>query len=196
MVIHDETVMRTTGARGKVAELDAQQMSRLDARRDTPPCRTAQPIPTIEEVLDACPTLRHFQLEAKSPPAGLLIPTAQCVLQLFESRRLHARATLTSFDTALLAELRQRDARIPLGVITDRARPDALAIARKLGATLLVLHWKLATTKRIAAAHAAGIQVSAWTVNEEAIVEKLRNAGIDSVVTDFPSRMVPLAASR
>jgi glycerophosphoryl diester phosphodiesterase len=115
--------------------------------------------------------------------------------KLFGERALHARATVTSFDPELLRAVRAVDASIPLALVTDRATPDPVAFARELGAALVVVHYKLATPTRIRAAHAAGLEVSAWTVNEREIVLRLRDAGIDSVITDYPSRFAALGAA-
>ena len=71
-------------------------------------------------------------------------------------------------------------------------RTEPLKTALALGARLLVLNWKLCTATRVQAAQAAGLQVSAWTVNDDAEARRLHALGIDSIVTDFPTRMVAL----
>ena len=66
MVIHDPTLKRTTGLRGKVAQHTAAELTRMDARLGLPGWPTPCPIPTLEQLLQACPQIEHYQLEVKS----------------------------------------------------------------------------------------------------------------------------------
>ncbi|MBP8925575.1 MAG: glycerophosphodiester phosphodiesterase [Pseudomonadales bacterium] len=195
VVIHDDTVNRTTNGRGAVAQLSAQALARLDARRGAPACPTPQPVPTIARVLEEFPQIVHFQLEAKPVSATQRVFMAERLALLFAEFQLHQRATVTSFDADLLRELGASAARIPRGLISDRTRPDPLKLALELKVELLVLNWKLCTAARIASAHASGIRVSAWTVNDEKVAQRLHAHGIDSIVTDYPTRMMALSLS-
>jgi glycerophosphoryl diester phosphodiesterase len=193
VVIHDETVNRTTDGRGLVAHKSVAELARLDARRGGPDWPDPQPVPTIVRVLEEFPGLEHLQLEAKPVDAPGRALMADRLAALFRDFDLFARATVTSFDRELLRAVRAADARIPLGLVTDRTRPEPLKTALALGARLLVLHWKLCTAKRVQSAQAAGLEVSAWTVNDDAEARRLHALGIDSIVTDFPTRMIALA---
>ena len=192
VVIHDETLERTTDGHGPVSALGSAELARLDARRGGPGWPRPVGVPTIDAVLDACPELEHVQLECKPADAAQRTQVASRLSRLFRSRALHARATVTSFDPELLRAVRAADASIPLALVTDRAQPDPVKFALELGAHLLVVHYKLGGATRIRAAHAAGLEVSAWTVNEREIALRLRDAGIDSIITDYPSRFVAL----
>ncbi len=195
VVIHDDTVNRTTNGRGTVAHLTVQELARLDARRGAPDCATPQPVPTIVRVLEEFPQMLHFQLEAKPVSATQRALMAERLAQLFAEFQLYQRATVTSFDVHLLRELGASDARVPRGLVSDRTRPDPLKLALELEVELLVLNWKLCTAERIAAAHASGIRVSAWTVNDEKVARRLHSHGIDSIVTDYPTHMMALSLS-
>jgi glycerophosphoryl diester phosphodiesterase len=192
VVIHDETVNRTTDGRGLVAHKSAAELAGLDARRGGADWPDPQPVPTIARVLEEFPELAHLQLEAKPVDAGNRALMAARLAALYRDFALYERATVTSFDTGLLRAVGAADPRIPLGLVTDRTRPDPLKTARALGVRLLVLHWKLCTARRVDAAHEAGLDVSAWTVNEDAELRRLYALGVDSAVTDHPTRMVAL----
>ena len=192
VVIHDETVNRTTDGRGLVAHKSVAELARLDARRAGPDWPDPQSVPGIARVLEEFPELEHLQLEAKPVDAASRGLMAGRLAALFRDFDLHERATVTSFDLELLRAVRAADARIALGLVTDRTRPEPLKTALALGASLLVLHWKLCTPRRVQEAKAAGLRVSAWTVNDEAVARRLHTLGIDSIVTDFPTRMIAL----
>lgn len=190
VVIHDDTLERTTNGRGKVARHDSATLRALDARKGGPGWHEAQGVPRIEEVLDAFPAMRHYQLECKPAGPAERRKVAACLAELFARRQLHARATVTSFDPLLLAEVAKVARDIPLGFVADRVRPDPLKTALELGAWMVALDARLCTEKRIAAAHAAGLHVSAWTVNKTDVARTLRNRGLDSLITDIPTTMV------
>lgn len=195
VVIHDESVARTTGARGLVEHLSAAELARLDARRAGPDCADPQPVPTIARVLEEFPGLQHLQLEAKPVGAAQRALMAERLAALFRDFDLGERAVVTSFDRELLAALHALEPGIPLGLVSDRSRPDPLPVAMALGARLVVLHWKLCSEQRVRAAHALGLQVSAWTVNDDVRVRRLHQLGLDSLVTDYPTRVAALARS-
>ena len=81
MVIHDPTLKRTTGQRGKVVEHDAGELLRYDARQGGPgwpqPCR----IPKLAELFEKCP-FEHWQLEVKSASRDRAARTVLAIQEL------------------------------------------------------------------------------------------------------------------
>lgn len=195
VVMHDETVNRTTGARGLVSHLSVAELAALDARHNTPPWPDPQPVPTIMQVLEGFPQFLHLQLEVKPVDTNERSLMAERLLALFDAFELRSRATVTSFDHEFLATLRKLGPHIPLGLVADRARPEPLQIAVRLGAHMLVLHRKLCLRRRVTAAQRAGLHVSAWTVNDDATALQLQRLGVDSIITDHPSRIAALLRS-
>jgi glycerophosphoryl diester phosphodiesterase len=53
---------------------------------------------------------------------------------------------------------------------------------------------ELVTEESLAAAHGQGLEMHVWTVNEEAEMERLLRLGVDGVMSDFPARLVAVAA--
>ena len=190
VVIHDTTLERTTNGRGKVARHDSGALWALDARRGGPGWPEPQGVPTLEQVLDAFPAMRHYQLECKPTGAAERRKVALRLASIYAERKLHDRATVTSFDPLLLAEVGRVARDIPLGLVADRVRPDPVRAAVELGAWMVALDARLCTEKRIGAAHAAGLHVSAWTVNKTDVATTLRDRGLDSLITDVPTMMV------
>lgn len=192
VVIHDPTLNRTTNGRGRVRSTAAAALQALDARRGGPGWPQAQGVPTLEQVLDACPEILHYQLECKSPRVRDRRQMAERLAALYAARDLYSRATVTSFDVEILRVIRRVEPRIPLGLAAEHARPDPVKLGLALGVHMLALGWKLCTAARIRAAHAAGLQVSAWTVNDRERARELAARGLDSLITDLPSALADL----
>jgi len=68
---------------------------------------------------------------------------------------------------------------------------DWLAPVRRLGCVAAVLHHALVTPDRVAAAHAEGCRLLAYTVNDPATVCRLIAAGVDGIITDAVDRFAP-----
>ncbi len=192
VVIHDPTLGRTTNGRGRVRATDAATLKALDARRGGPGWPEMQGVPTLAEVVDTCPEIVHYQLECKSPRVRDRRLMAERLAEFYSARELYPRATVTSFDTEILRVIRRVDARLPLGLAAEHARPDPVKLGLSLGVHMLALSWKLCTEARIRAAHDAGLAVSAWTVNDRDRAKELAARGLDSLITDLPSALADL----
>ncbi len=123
------------------------------------------------------------------------------MLALLRARGLLARTTIQAFQVETIRRLRELEpkARTMLlvargDVERDRARPaEAVRRARELGATDLGMNHRLIDADVVAAARAAGIRISAWTVNEGADIRRMVDLGVDVVMSDRPDRAKRLA---
>lgn len=190
VVIHDEKVDRTTGEDGAVAGFPASQLAAMDARSNTPGWPLPAGIPTLEEVLLACGDVDHWQLEIKADkPARIRILMGK-IAELLERLKMADRATLTSLDRNVLKIARQEVAQLARGYVAETNDPAPVAAAEKLACSLLVSNWRITGDDLVRDAHAAGLAVSVWTVNDLMIAERLINLGVDSIITDFPTAVL------
>ncbi len=67
-------------------------------------------------------------------------------------------------------------------------------MARQHGCDLLALKWTLCTPERLEKARKQGLHVSVWTVNEPALMRRLADFGVDSLITDYPGLAVSTLA--
>ena len=201
VVFHDETLDRTTDGTGLVRSLPLAALQRLDAGHrfrapdGTYPFRgRGLRVPTLEEVLAAFPHVPlNIEVKQADPP---IEPAVATVLDRFAARertllaaedgtimaRIRAAApdVLTSFSAPEVAEwvYRLRDGRL-----ADYRPPGiALQVPPAFGDVALV------TADSVAAAHRLGLEVHAWTINEEREMEALLDLGVDGIMTDFPAR--------
>jgi len=190
-VIHDDSIDRTTDSSGKVAGMTAKALGRLEAFGDFPNGgnKEGRGIPVLAQVLAEWPELQSIQLEIKSPRAEDLNLIADQLNLLIRRYNLLSKAIVTSSDTRLLQTMQTRYSDIKRGYIAERFRRNPLSLARQFNCAYLVINWHRCNRRLVNKAHAYGFNVSAWTVNSAAIARKLKRQGVDSIITDVPSRL-------
>lgn len=189
MVIHDPTLKRTTGRRGKVEQHDADELVNYDAREGGPGWKTPCPIPRLSELFEKC-DFEHWQLEVKSASRVRAARTVMAIKELAEQHRLLDRITVTSSSREVLRALNRLAPEISRGLVAEYTWLDPLKVARQYGCSLLALKWTLCTPERLEKARKQGLHVSVWTVNEPALMRRLADFGVDSLITDYPSLAV------
>lgn len=189
MVIHDPTLRRTTGLRGKVAEHDAADLVRRDARKGGPGWIYPCPIPRLEELFEKC-RFEHWQLEVKSASKNRAARIVQAIAALAQQYGLEEHITITSSSRTVLAAARELTPHLQRGLVAEYAWLDPLKVAAHYDCHLLALNWTLCTPERLIKAQKQGLHVSVWTVNEPALMRRLADFGADSIITDFPGLAV------
>ncbi|MCD1609145.1 glycerophosphodiester phosphodiesterase [Stutzerimonas kunmingensis] len=189
MVIHDPTLKRTTGRRGKVVQHDADELVNYDAREGGPGWKTPCPIPRLSELFEKC-DFEHWQLEVKSASRVRAARTVMAIKELAERYRLLDRITVTSSSREVLRALNWLAPEISRGLVAEYNWLDPLKVARQYGCSLLALKWTLCTPERLEKARKQGLHVSVWTVNEPALMRRLADFGVDSLITDYPGLAV------
>jgi len=189
MVIHDPTLKRTTGRRGKVLQHDADELVNCDAREGGPGWKTPSPIPRLSELFEKC-DFEHWQLEVKSASRVRAARTVMAIKELAEQHRLLDRITVTSSSREVLRALNRLAPEISRGLVAEYNWLDPLKVARQYGCSLLALKWTLCTPERLEKARKQGLHVSVWTVNEPALMRRLADFGVDSLITDYPGLAV------
>ena len=194
IIIHDPTLKRTTGRKGKVAQHQAAELTQMDASRVMPGWTDACPIPSLEQLFSNFKQLKHYQLEVKSGSVRQSRIVLRAVEELVERYQLQDKVVITSSSRTLLKYAKASEFSLPTGLVEEYGLLDPIKAAKRYGCSYLILNWKLCTAQRVQQAQHAGLHVSVWTVNEEQRMQKLANMGVDSLITDHPSRAMQLFA--
>lgn len=182
VVIHDASLERTTGVAGVVEEIPLHVLRATDAG-------DGRPIPTLAEIWEASEGKLIVEVKAEwgSPVASRTVEA----LVPFLLARDCSGAVVSSFDVVALALLRTSPAGevVRTGVLTVPAFDAASNISAAVegGHAVCFLPDTCADAAAVAAAHAAGRSVVAWTVNDAGRLLALRNNGGDGVITDDPA---------
>jgi glycerophosphoryl diester phosphodiesterase len=204
VVIHDDTLDRTTNGRGPVGRQTLAEIKALDAgypERFGPKFLNER-VPSLAEVLAAFgqQALINIELKHDRSPGRVL---AARVVALVHDYGLSRRVILSSFQFSNLRRVRALDATLPIGLLYVSALGGA-RLVRWLTAGLRPEahhpgHYTL-RTDAVEWFHGHGLRVNAWTVNDEPELRRLMAAGVDGLITDHPGRAVSiraeLAASR
>nr|WP_304665673.1 glycerophosphodiester phosphodiesterase [Pseudomonas tremae] len=185
MVIHDTTLKRTTDRRGKVNEHLAADLVNYDARKGGPGWVSPCPIPRLEELFEQC-DFDHWQLEVKSASRTRAANTVLAIREMVQRHALLDKVTITSSSREVLRAALELTPDISRGLVAEYAWLDPLKVAQNYGCEMLALNWTLCTPERLQKAQRQGLHMSVWTVNEPALMRRLADFGVDSLITDFP----------
>jgi glycerophosphoryl diester phosphodiesterase len=149
-------------------------------------------VPTLEEALDLFAELGlGFNMEIK-PAAGREIETAQAALTIARScwDPSAVLPLISSFSRISVAAAKEVQPGWPRGILFDHVAEDWREAAAKLDVLSVGANHKHLTPELVAAIHADGRRVTAYTVNETARAEALFSWGVDAVFTDRPGALL------
>ncbi len=200
VVIHDDSLDRTTSGQGLVSRRSLAELKALDAGFSAQFGQThaGECVPTLDEVLGAFgrQTLINIELKRDGSPNKAL---AARVVELVHAHGLAERVILSSFQSSNLRRVRALDPALPIGLLYARALGGA-RLLRWLSRELRPeAHHPGCTTlqpEAIDRFHAQGLRVNTWTVNEETDLRRFANAGVDGLITDYPDRAVAVRAAQ
>jgi glycerophosphoryl diester phosphodiesterase len=114
------------------------------------------------------------------------------VLSLVGAMDLHDDVLLSSFNHDYLETARRKDARIHLGVLTNRRLRDPLPLLRRLGA--LAYHPRMSALTRddVRMLSHEGFHTLVWVANDTETFQRLRRLQVSGIFTDFPQDLAPM----
>ncbi len=185
VLIHDETLERTTSGRGRVADTSDAELARLDAGSWHGAPFAGEPVPTFGDAAELCLALGLWANVEIKPSAGHEAETGRKVAQ--EARELWAGSPpplLTSFSLDALAAAREAAPELPRGLLFEAPPRDWLATCRRLGCVSLHCSRRHFSPPLLAEAQAADIPLLLYTVNDPDDAGELLRLGVAALFTD------------
>lgn len=105
VIIHDETVDRTTNGSGNVRELTLEELQLLDAGSWMSPSFAGIKIPTLEQFCQLMLDYPHVLLNVEIKPSEDALETADAAVAQLKLFGLYERCVFTSFDAAIISHL-------------------------------------------------------------------------------------------
>ena len=204
VVIHDATVDRTTNGTGAVSEMTLEELRRLDAGHNfSPDGGPTRPyrgrgvrVPTLGEVLREFPGVA-VNIEIKAGTPGI----EEKVLGVLREANALGRALVVSTPHDIVKRFRKVSgghvstgaSRWEIGVfyISSRFRLERLVRPAYDALQVPLRHRGLpvVTPRFVRAAHARGVRVDAWTINQADEMRRLLDLGVDVIMTDRPGML-------
>jgi len=193
ILMHDDTLDRTTNGTGPVAEKNYDILSRLDAGGWFGNEFTGEPVPALAAATALCrQTGLWANIEIKPCP-GRDKETGAAVAR--EVRLLWSGAdllpVLSSFSVEALEAAKAHAPDIPRGMLFDELPGDWLSVIRQLDCVSLHANYRTLDKDLVEEAHGAGIGVLAYTVNDSEDALDLTQCQVDALCTDALESITP-----
>ncbi|WP_309090961.1 glycerophosphodiester phosphodiesterase [Domibacillus sp.] len=190
VIIHDETVNRTTNGRGAIGRMTLDELAQLDAGSWFSPSCSGEKIPTLDEFFKwAAGNKLQINIELKTnkvPYHGI----EKQVLDLIDAYQMRERIIISSFNFDSIKRVIELDPYIAVAGLVWKIRRDALARAKELGLRALHTQSSYALSGYGREAVDSGMLLRLYTINHPKEWERIRSSGVPvaALITDFPER--------
>jgi glycerophosphoryl diester phosphodiesterase len=188
VVIHDQTVDRTTGSHGVVREMTLGQLKSLDAGSFFDSGFAHEQIPTLEEVFASIGARTLVNVEITNyTSVGDALPDRICDLVIQYGLQDHI--IFSSFHPFNLIRTRRRLPQVPVAILTQPGAAGRLMrgpLGRLAAPRFIHPYFSDVTGASLAQEHRRGRHVNAWTVDSPEEIRRLSRMGIDGIITDDP----------
>jgi glycerophosphoryl diester phosphodiesterase len=199
VVIHDDSVERTTNGAGKVRQLTMAQLHKLDAGGWFGPAFRGEAVPTLEQLLQSVRT-RAQRLYIELKQHAFRPSELDTVVDLVERFDFADRCVIMSFDWRLLDYIATRSAFIIIAYLADDETTFLRAIerARADGRALVDCNYQilLRNPELARRAHEAGVELAVYTVNERVAASQLVEQGVRRLTTNEVELLIRWAQGR
>ena len=188
VLMHDDTLDRTTDGRGAVRDTPWSALSKLDAGGRFGPEFAGEPVPTLTQALETCLELELAANVEIKPCLGRDADTALAVVETVRRVWPQDRPAplISSFSRAALSVARQAAPWAPRGLLVVSPPADWSDPIRRLDPATVHLDRRAITAGVVAELSARGLPILAYTVNEIDVAAKLFGLGVTAVFSDVP----------
>lgn len=188
VVIHDDSLDRTTNGSGLVADLSLSELKALDAGSWFDPRFAGERIPTLAEVLEMVRQRALVNIEIKKSafePSAPEDAIENQLLELVAGMNLENHVLISSFETRFLQRIARANPELALAAISLEPGDEKTVMElTQLGCYSWHGWYEIMTAEQVAMIHAAGCRVFSFTVNEPDLFARLSRMGVDGVFTD------------
>ncbi|PZF80646.1 glycerophosphodiester phosphodiesterase [Jiangella anatolica] len=190
IILHDNTLDRTTDGTGALPTVTSDYIEGLDAGSWFSTAFSGQPVPTLLDVLallkGRAPALL---LEVKGPETYAQL---ELIVGQLREQGLVEQTILQSFDVQVLRDVKAIEPSLRIALLRSSLDADPVATARDLGVVAYNPSWTALQTRTdvIADLHEAEIAVMPYTIDDPAQWAILRDLGVDGVITNKPGELV------
>jgi len=180
VVIHDETIDRTSDGSGYVRDMALDQLKQFDFGE-------GEKIPTLEEVLQLAEKHKiMLNIELKE------YKIAKKTVELIDKYGMSDKVIVSSFLHPELLDIKNYNPNIQTALLFSARPINVVRLAKEARAEWIHPEYHFIDEVMVKQAHAGGIGVNAWTVDDEEDMEKMIEFGVDGVITDVPDVFIEI----
>lgn len=180
VVMHDTDLARVGGGKKQVSEATLAEIQKLDVGKSFAARYEGERIATFAEFLAAARDQIRLNVELKPHGKNDDEPLTRAVVEAIREANMVSQCRICSQSYAAIQLSRKLEPAMPIGFIVATEIGDSTG----LPVDFLMVKDKLATRDFVDRAHARGIQIHAWTINDTKLVAPLLDAGVDNLITD------------
>lgn len=189
MIMHDDTIDRTTNGTGLLSSMTYAQLRTYDAGSWFSSEFTGEKIPTFSEALHLAKSNGNIDIVAEIKTSNSsIVPKVVAMIQAYG---MESRVIVSSFNFSQLSQTKSLDTTIAIqffATITDAMIDQVAGINGEWvgsGGTII--------PALINYAHSKNVLMNAWTINSSSQMIELINMGIDGITTNFPQTLEMLS---
>lgn len=181
VVFHDFTLDRMTNGTGEIGKKTLSELKELQVDGH-------YKIPTLEEVLDVINKTCLLNIELKGRHTA--IKTNDIIERYIKEKDWkYDDFIVSSFQHHELEDIFKLNKRIPLGVLTKASVFEAMEFAETIKAVAIHPNFALLTRENVKRAQSKGFKVNTWTVNDDETIFRMKDYGVDGIISDVPDRL-------
>jgi glycerophosphoryl diester phosphodiesterase len=194
VVIHDETLERTTNGKGMVVDHTLQELKKFDAGSSFGPTFAGERIPTLKEVLDLAKGRVPVNIEIKNPTHGKysIAELTEKVLREVNQAGMMDRVIFSSFNPAALEWIGRKEPRAWGAFLFHRPWNFLRDIPGNQEYAVLNLRNIHLTREKVAEIKKAGKIINIYTVNTDEEMEQFVRWGANGIITNHPDRLLKI----
>jgi len=177
MVIHDDSVDRTTNGTGLIKELTSDELRGLDAGE-------SEKIPFLEEVLDLYNEY-NFTLFVEVKSLGC----EKQLVELIHKRDLYQKIISKSFNHRIVKKIKELDPKMKTACLIYGLPVNAVDIIESAKSDGISISVSTVDQALVNLCHHHDYKVTVWNINEKDLLKPFLEMGVDFIGTDFPSKV-------
>ena len=190
VVMHDNTLDRTTNGHGPVIDYSLKEVQKLDAGSWFDPIFASQHVPELEEVLDLINGKVLINIEIKPHTDAVRNPSNSIerqVVELINRRKIQDKVLISSFGKNILEKIASLENPPALALISrDPADRSTLALCKRLK----IFSWHpsplILTAEQVEAMHAEGLKVFPYNVDTPEQFKQMFDMQVDGLISNDP----------
>lgn len=187
MIMHDDTIDRTTNGTGSVSSLTYAQLRSYDAGYKFNASFAGEKIPTLyESLMLAKNSISNIGVVVETKTSNATV--VQKVVKMVQDLNMQNRVIISSFNINQITESKSLDASIPVQLFVGTTSNSAIDQVAAINGEWIGSGGTVTTTF-LDYAHSKNVKFNSWTINGAAQMTSLKQLGVDGITTDYPQTL-------